>query len=219
MFRNHVPNNNYTLPNNKLTVPQPSVTVNVPMREIIPLINNDSQNSTANQRKCTSFKTVKSAVSANSPVTSSQMAPQHPSTGDSNHKKSGVSSARLYSERVVILSSAHHHLLDQTIPNFQINHRPRIVIGISALIGDNNKSSPSNWLLSVCFPIRRAVATQPMKPTSVLVRLSVVHYPLRVRPIKPTVYPGNCKRGSLFKPERIYLFVIIVINAYYSISY
>ena len=77
---------------------KPSVTVNVPIREIVPLINNDSQNSTANQQKCTSFKTVKGVASANSPVTSSQTAPQHPSTGDSNCKKSDVSSARLYSE-------------------------------------------------------------------------------------------------------------------------
>ena len=77
---------------------KPSVTVNMPMREIVPLINNDSQNSTANQQKCTSFKTVIGVGSANSPVTSSQTAPQHPSTGDSNNKKSGVPSARLYNE-------------------------------------------------------------------------------------------------------------------------
>lgn len=71
-----------------------SVTVNLPMREVVPLFDNDSQNSTAiNQQKSISFRTGKGAT-ASSPVASVQTTTQYQSNGDHNHKISGDYSAR-----------------------------------------------------------------------------------------------------------------------------
>ncbi|XP_046451533.1 opsin-3-like [Daphnia pulex] len=73
-----------------------SVTVNLPMREVVPLSNNDSINSTGNQQqKSTSFRNVRGA-SANSPLTSVQAATQYQSNGDQNRK---ISSDCDYSAR------------------------------------------------------------------------------------------------------------------------
>lgn len=72
-----------------------SVTVNLPMREVVPLSNNDSINSTGNQQqKPTSFRNVK-AASASSPLASVQTA-TFQSNGDQNGK---ISSNTDYSAR------------------------------------------------------------------------------------------------------------------------
>jgi hypothetical protein len=73
-----------------------SVTVNLPMREVVPLSNNDSINSTGNQQqKSTSFRNVK-AASASSPLASVQTVTQYQSNGDQNRK---ISSGSDYSAR------------------------------------------------------------------------------------------------------------------------
>jgi hypothetical protein len=73
-----------------------SVTVNLPMREVVPLSNNDSINSTGNQQqKSTSFRNVK-AASASSPLASVQTTTQYQSNGDQNRK---ISSDSDYSAR------------------------------------------------------------------------------------------------------------------------